>query len=438
MSRIGEELDALLTWLAASPFASYCDAIGHAEVDLADYEAVFALAGFPIPPALRELVRERGLLGLPRVAGPFDLPGGSFGLTLEPPEAVFANYVHHCAEQAAGIALGRHWLVFATIGGDLDGAWALDDRFAGGAAARDYGVGWYHQDEVGEIEPPDEALPGGCVGFEPFVLDLIARARAGFERALGDRKAIAQSLDELSTPRFERPWHEDPDSWHALLDDDLDWNRGRRRDFRTALAHADDLDLVAWILSEIDRDLADGSTRPVVAGMRGLLEGEVGWPWDYPGPRELVHRLPSEGWTGRMIVRWAIEHAGPLPGHPRLVHALALLDELTGPTTTTTQADALGVAIELGELARHDARLSPSERELAWALVWSIGRPTPSAIWEALLRVLQFAKLVHAPARPPLDAVIIHRKLAAIVRGKPDWQPKTLVDRPTRPLGLDE
>jgi len=53
MSRIGEELDALLTWLAASPFASYCDAIGHAEVDLADYEAVFALAGFPIPPALR-------------------------------------------------------------------------------------------------------------------------------------------------------------------------------------------------------------------------------------------------------------------------------------------------------------------------------------------------------------------------------------------------
>ncbi|MFV8750010.1 hypothetical protein ACNOYE_05640 [Nannocystaceae bacterium ST9] len=429
MSRIGEELDALLTWIAATPFASYCDALARAEVDLADYEAVFALAGFPIPSALRELVGERGLIGLPRIAGPFDLPGGQFGLSLDPPESLFANYVHHCAEQDAGVGLGRHWLVFATIGGDLEGAWALDDRFGGGASAREYGVGWYHQDEVCEVERGlADPLPGGWLGVEAFFCDLFARGRAGFERALADRSARAaleQSLDELSVPGFDRPWHEDPRSWRALLDDDLDWNRGRRRDFRTALAHADDLDLVAWILSEIDRDLAEGSRRPVVPGIRQMLEGGLGWPWDYPGPRELVHRLPIGAWTGPALVRWAIELAGPRSEQPELARALAMLDALAEPTPKATHADALAVAIELAELARRDARLSPAERSLAWALVWSLGRPTPAATWEALERVLQFAKLVRAPARAPLDAVVLHRKLAAIVRGKPDWQPKS-------------
>ncbi len=432
MSRIGEELDALLTWLAATPFASYCDAVGHAEVELADYTTVFALTGFPIPATLHEFVGERGLIGLPRIAGPFAIPGGYFGLTLDPPESVFANYVHHCAEQAAGVALARHWQVFATVGGDIEGAWALDDRFAGGSAAREYGVGWYHQDDVCEVErAADEPLPDGWVGVEPFFLDLFARGRAGFERALIDRRAgaaLEQSLDELRTPGFDRPWHEDPQAWRGLLDDDLDWNRGRRRDFRTALAHADDLDLVAWILSEIDRDLRDGH-RPVVAGFGQLLAGGIDWPWDYPGPRELVHRLPIGTWTSRTIVRWAIEHAGPLPQHPQLARALALLDPLAGPGRQFQQAaedEALQVAIDLAELARRDARLSPAERSLTWALVWSLGRPTPAATWEALQRVLQFAKLVGAPGRAPLDAVVVHRKLAAIIRGKPDWQPKGL------------
>lgn len=431
MSRIGDELDALLTWLATTPFASYCDAVVHAPVDLADYEAVFALTGFPIPAALREFVGERGLIGLPRIAGPFAIPGGYFGLTLDSPESLFANYVHHCAEQAAGVALARHWLVFATVGGDIEGAWALDDRFAGGAAAREYGVGWYHQDDVCEVErASDEPLPGGWIGVEAFFVDLFARARAGFERALTDRQALAaleQSLDELTTPGFDRPWHDEPRSWRVLLDDDLEWNRGRRRDFRSALAHADDLDLVAWILSEIDGDLSEGPRRPVVPGIQDLLAGGIDWPWDYPGPRELVHRLPIGGWNQQTIVRWAMDQAGVPTDHPRFAHALALLDTLAGPEPTPAPvlAEALALAIELADLARRDPQLSPADRSLCWALVWSLGRSTPAATWEALQRVLQFAKLVRAPARAPIDAVRVYRKLAAIVRGKPDWQPKS-------------
>ncbi len=444
MSRIAEALDALLTWLSTTSFAAYVESVGRSEVDLDEYETMFALAGFPLPTALRELVAERGLIGLPRIRGRFDLPGSEFGLTLEPPDRIFEHLVHLADARAAGVTQAGHWLVFATIGGDLEGAWALDDRFGDRSGAsssegsRDYGVGWYHQDEVCETPRGEgDPLPGGWIGVEAFFVDLFARARAGFERALEDRQGrslIEQSIDELVTTGFEHGRADD--SWRSLLDDDLEWNRGRAHALRVALARADDLDLVLWILSEIDRDLGEEPRRPVVPGIRSLLDGEVGWPWDYPGPRELLHRLPVGGaWGRRGIVRWALEHAGVASSDEQLERGKALLQGLIvehePPVELALQAREL--AISLAARARRDPGLSALERELAWALVWSLGRPTPAATWEALLRVLSAARQVHAPGRSSLDTIAVYRKLAAIVRGQPQWEPKALRPPPAPP-----
>ena len=53
---------------------------------------------------------------------------------------------------------------------------------------------------------------------------------------------------------------------------------------------------------------AAGCARPLLRTLG--VAGDIDWPWDYPGPRELLHRLPSGGWNHRMILRWAVARAG--------------------------------------------------------------------------------------------------------------------------------
>ncbi len=83
------------------------------------------------------------MLCIPRLTGNFR--HGYLGFVMEPPHRVFQNYLHMEAATAQGVEQHGHWLVFATLAGDLEPAFALDDRFR---SHDEYELGFYHQDAV--------------------------------------------------------------------------------------------------------------------------------------------------------------------------------------------------------------------------------------------------------------------------------------------------
>ncbi len=127
MSNLGQLVDDFVSWLRTTPYTEYANAIAYQPVDFDSYHGVYEQIGFPLPVALAQFVEERGLLCIPRLTGTFR--HGYLGFVMEPPHRVFQNYLHMEAATVQGVEQHGHWLAFATLAGDLEPAFALDDRF---------------------------------------------------------------------------------------------------------------------------------------------------------------------------------------------------------------------------------------------------------------------------------------------------------------------
>lgn len=431
MSNLGQLIDEFVSWLRTTPFTAYADAITYQPVDFDAYDGVYEQIGFPLPKSLAQFVAERGLLCIPCLPGEFR--HGALGFVMEPPHRVFQNYLHMEAAVAQGVEQHSHWLVFATLAGDVEPAFAFDDRFR---AQGEYEVGFYHQDEVYYADHgPNEHLP--------YAAPTIAAWLKGF---LDDARRVLSESDEtemVAAIRNVSPVHDlsqrtakvHPSDWQAAHAESLQWGRGASWAFRLALRRSGDMRAVENILKEIDQDLAGVGRRETIPGLTALKEGKTGaWPWDYPGPRDLLYRLPDRGeWSRRRFVQWALHHAGHTPTNELLQIAEANVDALCTGEDTREGRD-VG---KLAQLARHCESLSDLDRNYAWALIWASGPQDPDFMHEAILRIIQVAYIANDRRLAPLNLVTVYQKLAAIVRGQTDFEPRVLRKESPRSSGLE-
>ncbi len=415
-------LEDFLSWLRSSPWAAAEPHLLRSRpVELPAYREAFAQSGFPLPPSLAELVSRHGLLELrlPDAAG-----RDGARLCLADAGELFELRGHLRAARGAGVAQAEHWLLFASAG-SLDDAWVLDDRFVTG---EEPAVGHYHQDLVCTSPVgPDERLPHTHATLAGWLASLLEEVRARLA-AVADLPAwLAQREDAAAATA--------PPAWARLEAERLDWGRGSDPRLRAALAHSPDARLVQRILAEIALDLDERPGRALIPSLKNAKKPGGGWPWDYPGPRDVFHRLPSEGrWGRRDVARWALACCGRSPAHPELRAAEALLAALcAGTPVDPGQREAL--------LARCGALSSAGGAELerlhAEALALALGRAEPEPMHACAGLAITIAALVGTPAgqRGCLDARTLFEKLVKIVEGQPDLVPRNL--RPlAAPAGL--
>ncbi len=286
-------------------------------------------------------------------------------------------------------------------------------------------VGFYHQDEVYHANHgPIDHLPDASPTFAGWLEGFLDDARRVFSDS--DQAEMVAAIRETRSVRdlSQRAIKVHPTDWKAAHAESLKWGRGASWAFRSALRQSDDMRAVENILNEIDKDLAGVGGRETIPGLTALKEGKTGaWPWDYPGPRDLLHRLPDSGeWSRRRFVQWALGHANHTPTNEFLQTARANIDALC---TGGEASDAGGIG-RLAQLARHGESLSALDRNYAWALVWASGPQDPDFMHEAILRVIQVAHIANDRQPAPLSPINVYLKLAAVVRGQTGFEPKAL------------
>lgn len=375
---------AYLEWLADSSFSALVPHVRTAPVDVLEYEEVLRCSGFVLPPSLRALLLAHGLVGHPVLWG--DFPGwgrSTCGLSMEDPDALFDNHLHQLAEADAEVPAGGSWLVFATMRGDLDGAYALDRRFREG---HELSVGTYHQDDVCHESREGVPLWDAQPSFGAWLESFFAAVRTGLARTAPDE--LARQIDELGEPMLppSRPsktssWQE---TWAALEREGHPWRHGTWPRYRTVLREADDLTVVERIASWVRADLDGKKGRAVVPGLsQDQRSGH--WTTGLPGPVDLLARLPEHGrWGRREVMRWALSRCGVAP-EGSVADAIAMLEALATPGEVDDDARRT-LALRCADLgwSTFDPRTEPPAGKLARASGWALGRAKPRRIAHVL------------------------------------------------------
>ncbi|MCP3099088.1 hypothetical protein LZ198_09430 [Myxococcus sp. K15C18031901] len=265
------------------------------------YEAAFWRRGFDLPDDLRELLVARGIVWV----APIELDDGDLvpGLRLLSTPRLLDDHDRHLElAELNGVARAAQWMLFTTERGDLDSAWALDHRFGA------HGVGAYSQDLVSTHSvDPAEPLPSASPDIHTWLaakLEELDARRQGLSRdvidlALDEVHAAPPSADEAFAA-----------ARHALLTmAEARVARGGLRwetldpDWRRLASGTQDTELLQRILDGVRADRRKG--RPGVPF--DLIARGADWPWDYPGPGQLVARLDEP--ARRKVIAWALGRA---------------------------------------------------------------------------------------------------------------------------------
>ncbi len=368
-------------WLAASSVPRLASQIRTVPVDVADYEQTLRACGFPFPPSLRDLLTTQGLLQYPALRGDF---GGwarsSCGLEMEDPDGLFDNHLHHLAEADAGVAQGGSWLVFATMRGDLDGAYALDRRFRRGD---EVGVGTYHQDEVcHQPRAADEPLWDAAPDFESWLDSFLTAAREGIERS--DRAALVEQLEQRDglPPASPPPtWSE---IWARLEREGHRWEPSRWGSYRRVMRQTDDPSVLEFIEAEVRADLSGKKGRATVPGLHQDMRSGY-WTTGMPGPFELIARRPEHGrWGWRHLMHWALSRCGVQPAGEGLDALRVLADQQTPGRASEPERQRLASQCADRGWSTYSATDEPLEGTLARAMAWALGRATPARVAHVL------------------------------------------------------
>ncbi|MEM7151292.1 MAG: hypothetical protein AAF799_00545 [Myxococcota bacterium] len=379
---MSDPLVAHLDWLQRSFNPRLAELVQIVPIDVGEYEETLWAAGFVLPPSLRQLLSSHGLVHYPDFWGEFPGWGRSTsGLLMEDAAGLFDNHLHALSEESAGVAQGGRWLVFATMRGDLDGAYALDRRFRD---AGELGVGTYHQDSVcHEPRADGEPLWDAEPSFGRWLESFFAAVQQGLE-SIEPRK-VSRRIDSLQSARGatrrEASWSE---HWAALQGRGHPWTYNEWATYRGVLRATDDMAVIEAIVAQVQADLDGKKGRKVVPGLS--LDAKSGhWTTGMPGPVDLVARLPEHGpWGRRDLMRWAIERCSDDPPPP-VVEALALLRVAIEPAAVDEE-HRRRVVRRCAELGWDGPEAVPSSSDsmLARAAAWALTRPDTARVAHVL------------------------------------------------------
>ena len=419
-----------LDWLQSSFNPRLAEFVQIVPIDVGEYEETLWAAGFVLPPSLRALLSSHGLVHYPDFWG--DFPGtarSTCGLVMEDATGLFDNHLHALSEASAGVAQGGRWLVFATMRGDLDGAYALDRRFRDGD---ELSVGTYHQDDVcNEPRADDEPLWDAEPSFGRWLQSFFAAVQTGLERI--EPRKISRRIDSLHSARGatrrEASWSE---HWAVLQGRGFPWTYNEWGTYRGILRQTDDMAVIEAIAAQVQADLDGKKGRTVVPGLsQDVASGH--WTTGMPGPVDLVERLPEHGrWGRRDLMRWALERCCDTPSEP-VVEALELLEASTEPARVDEEhrRQVVRRCAELGWAGSEAVPSSPDAR-LARAAAWSLTRPDTA-------RVAHVLTLAHDLRRESTGEMELSarrmwsRLLRVVLEG-----PEAVIERPKpQPLAAD-
>lgn len=429
-------------WLRGSTFDKLADHVGFEPVDLAAYDEVFAQMGWPMPPSYRALLEAHGRLRVPDLPGNFELPSGSCALTMATPAELFELYLHVDRAIVAGVPRARQWLLFASAHpAEPELAFAFDEKLGDGTEPA---VGCYRAPEVLQRRPGlEDPLPDTMPGFQPWLCDFVARLRAGLLRS--DRAALVARIRTLGQPAPKAPdWTR---VWSDLERGKIAWNGDAFGELSRVLRQTDDDAVVARILREVTADLDRSGARVVDPTIARVLDTGR-WPRGYPGPRELLGRLPADGpGSRRAVARFCLDWTGVDARHSDLVDAGVVLGRLCAGEAVAEpdRLTAMKRCADIGRSAR-GAPTSPAQAEAfhARAMTWCLGREvSPTHVLHVATLTMQLGALarsdagqgaglsVPATARP-FTLITLFQKLADLSRGR-DALPGDLNPRVERP-----
>ncbi|MFK7990256.1 MAG: hypothetical protein AB8I08_29820 [Sandaracinaceae bacterium] len=421
-------LDGALAALADSPLAVLAEHVRFEPVDAAAYQRAFVQLGRKPPADLLRFVETRGLLRVPDLGTPFDLPAGNSGFRMLGPEGLFAAYQHLDDTIDAGSEAARELTLIASVG---------TAPFGPGYAIGPDGIGLYHPDRfvAGDAR-------GVLQGSVPSFSALLSAFASGLETAVrrGDRVAmmrVAKSLSRAPSAPFD-PAKE----WTRFERADRVWDADVATRLGPVLAHTKDPAVVTAIVKRIQADLdGRGIVDPYLAGVfqRGA------WPAGYPGVNELLQRLPAEGAGGlRGIARWCLGWSA-LPLDASLeAAARALASRVDDGSDDAAAWAATEPLVSLAGTARGVATVETARAFLSRAYVFALGPMSPARVRHIAVIVLQLARLARTAegaaagleasrTAQPFGLPALFEKLVATQAGDLDSVPgrlQPLVDRP--------
>lgn len=438
----GAVIDDALTVFEGTAFEAVREHVRFQPVDLAAYRETFVQMGFVLPASLERLVSERGLLRAPDLGTPFEMPSGSSGFHMADPDELFDGFLHLDDAIDAGVDLARGWLVVAMVS-----PWRYDGAYAIEEAALESGeppIGYYTQDGVATGEPTTE-LPSRFESIDAALTAYGAALRACERR--GDRAALTNRLRALS--RMAASGEDWKRTWTRVERGKLEWSVDDAREFCVVLAKSDDDAVVAKVLKHIHGELEGHGGRAIDPMLEGIFESGA-WPSGFPGPDELLARMPQDGDAGlRRVCHWCLGYSGVTPTESALVEGLAVLEKLAaGEADEAERAGALEACASLASSAR-GIRIDAGDIEAfyARALTWSLGRLTAARVRSVASIVFRLSRLGHTDEGRaagltvpvtvhPFGIPALFQKLSAMVRGRPDDVPDLLRPKVTRPTNL--
>ncbi|MDH5493808.1 MAG: hypothetical protein OEY14_17795 [Myxococcales bacterium] len=438
-------IDEALATFDGGPLAKIRDHVRFEPAELGAYRETFAQMGLPLPASLELLLSSRGLLRAPDLGSTFELPSGSSGFHMLDPDELLAAFLHLDALVEAGVEAARSWVIFATVSARrYEGAYAFIDE---AGQEREPKIGYYASAQLASEQAanaPSEqpSLPETLPGLDALLLAyaeaLIAAGRRGDRAALSHRIRTLGQLQERE-PEWQR-------IWTRYERGKLEWSPDTASSFAPVLARTDDPKIAEKLLAMIEAEFEGyGGRGGDPALHRIFARGE--WPRDYPGPNEVLARLPLEGKAGlRGLCRFCLEWAGLEPRDPSLIEARAALQTLVEggaeALPEATRLEALGHSAGIAGSAR-GLRIEPGEAEAfyARALTWSLG-PMSAArarhVATLCMRLSALARTAEGQASgmrvpetiQPFSETALFQKVASLMRGAADEAPSLLRPRP--------
>jgi hypothetical protein len=384
--------------------------------------------GWELPIELERLIESGGLLRMPALGTPFELPSGSSGLHLLDPEQLFAAYLHLDDAIDGGGEAARGWLLFAAIMPHRGGQGYALKRGEGGAVE----VGFYHEDRAatgetrGTLQDP---LPGVAALIESLGEGLRVASRRG------DRVAIVQAIRSLA--KGEPAPDEWQKRWAQFERGGRSWDVDAAGRLRPVLRETDDEGILGTILKRIRADLEG---RGVIDPLLASTFERGSWPAGYPGPDELLARLPAEGEGGlRGVARWCLSWSGVEPEGP-LAEATSVLEALVaeggaGGANEEARRAALAACAALAREAR-GVCTDPAQAQAFYArgLTWALGSMSAARVRHVASIALSLHRLARTGAGKEAGMALpdtvgsfgmpaLFYRLSALVRGTEEEPP---------------
>lgn len=443
MTNTGAAIDDALTVFEGTAFEAVREHVRFQPADLAAYRETFVQMGFVLPPSLERLVAERGLLRAPDLGTPFEMPSHSSGFHMADADELFDGFLHLDDAIDAGVDAARGWLIVALVSPwRYDGAYAIEEAALEGGEPP---IGYYTEDGAATGEPTTE-LPSRFESIDALLTAYGAGLRACERR--GDRAGMSSRLKALSRMAANpEDWKR---TWTRVERGKLEWSVDDAREFSVVLAKTDDDAIVAKVLKHIHGELEGHGGRTIDPMLEGAFESGA-WPSGFPGPDELLSRMPQDGDGGlRRVCLWCLGYSGVTPTEPALVEGLAVLEKLAaGEVDDSERAAALEACATFASSAR-GIRIDTGDIEAfyARALTWSLGRLTAARVRSVASIVLRLSRLGHTDEGRAAGLVVpvtvhafgipaLFQKLSAMVRGRPDDVPDLLRPKIERPTNLE-